>query len=280
MSPLSPKTYHPSPKKSLGQNFLKDETVIEKILAVADVGPEDQVFEIGPGLGALTGHMARRAKKVVAIELDHALVERLQSQFSESEGVSILEGNVLEIDLNELLEHADFIAGQYKIVANLPYYITAPILRALLALRVAPQSLTLMVQKEVAERATAKPGDMSLLSLLVQFYSRAHIALMVPPEAFDPVPSVESAVLHLRPIKTFDLEGDRTLFRIARAGFAARRKTLANNLASSFRLERSVVEAVLQALGLRVDIRAQALSVEDWVRLAGEPTLFSRPEPS
>lgn len=254
-------------KKSLGQNFLNDEAVIEQILAVAEIGPTDQVFEIGPGLGALTEKLSKRTKKVVAIEIDHSLVERLQKNFSESDGVSILEGNVLEVDLNELLEHADFIAGQYKIVANLPYYITAPIVRTLLSLKLQPQSLTLMVQREVAERMTAKPGAMSLLSLMVQYYAEATIVCLVPAAAFHPVPAVESAVVQLRPARSFDPEEDRALFRIARAGFAARRKTLANNLVSSLRLEKKLVEGILSLLGLRIDIRAQALSVDDWVRL-------------
>lgn len=255
-------------KKSLGQNFLKDESIIEQILKVAEVGPEDQIFEIGPGTGVLTKQLEARAKRVIAIELDHQLVERLQEHFEESAGVSILEGNVLDINLNELLEHADFRSGEYKVVANIPYYITAPIIRTLLSLELQPKTLTLMVQKEVAERMTAKPGEMSLLSLMVQYYSDARIALTVLREAFDPVPAVDSAVVHLLPKRPFDAEADRQIFRVARAGFAARRKTLANNLASSFHLTKAAVEDLLQARGLRLDIRAQALSVADWEYLA------------
>ena len=178
-------------KKSLGQNFLKDELVLEAIIRVAEIGPADQVFEVGPGTGALTTHLATHAARVIAIELDHALVERLTEHFKESEGVSILEGNILDINLNELLEQADFRSGEYKVVANIPYYITAPIIRTLFALRVRPKSMTLMVQREVAERLTATPGEMSLLSLMAQYYSDAEIALHVPREAFDPAPEVE-----------------------------------------------------------------------------------------
>lgn len=173
----------------------------------------------------------------------------------------------MDIDLNEVLTQADYGRNRYKVVANIPYYITAPIIRTLLSLAIPPQSLTLMVQKEVAERMVAKPGSMSLLSLMVQYYSQAEIAFDVPKEAFEPVPKVESAVIHLIPTRAYDAEEDRKLFRIARAGFAARRKTLVNNLTSSLKLERSVVEAALEAGGLRRDIRAQALSVEDWQRL-------------
>ena len=143
-------------KKSLGQNFLKDEGIIEQILTTALVGPEDHVFEVGPGTGALTQRLVERARHVVAVELDHVLVERLQQHFEKSDGVSILEGNVLDMNLNAVLEHAGCEGGKYKVVANIPYYITAPIIRTLLSLELQPKSLTLMVQKEVAERMTEK----------------------------------------------------------------------------------------------------------------------------
>ncbi len=254
-------------KKSLGQNFLKDETVIERILTVADVQPEDKIFEIGPGTGILTGALDGRAKQVVAMELDHQLVERLTKQFEVSEGVSILEGNILEVNLNEMLSQAEFESRKYKVVANIPYYITAPIIRTLLSLETQPESLTLMVQKEVAERMTALPGSMSLLSIMVQYYSDARIAFEVPKEAFDPMPKVDSAVVYLVPKRAYDPEEDRKLFRIARAGFAARRKTLANNLASSLHLEKETVARLLKDCGLRADIRAQALSLAQWESL-------------
>jgi 16S rRNA (adenine1518-N6/adenine1519-N6)-dimethyltransferase len=257
-------------KKSLGQNFLKDEEIITEILQVAEVGPEDHVFEIGPGTGVLTEKLLGKVAHVFAVELDHQLVKRLEEHFKESQGFSILEGNVLEINLNEVLAQAGCQNGQYKVIANIPYYITAPIIRTLLSLRLRPKSLTLMVQKEVAERMTAKPGDMSLLSLMVQYYSDARIAILVPREAFDPVPAVESAVVQLIPKRSFDPVADRKIFRFARAGFAARRKTLVNNLTSSFHLSREQLLKVLECMELPNDIRAQALSVEDWERLAAE----------
>ncbi len=255
-------------KKSLGQNFLHDESIIEKILVTAEIGPEDHVFEIGPGTGALTKELEKQASHVVAVELDHELVERLQMHFEKNEGVSILEGNMLDMNLNAVLEHAGCEGGKYKVVANIPYYITAPIIRTLLSLELQPKTLTLMVQKEVAERMTAKPGSMSLLSLMVQYYSDARIAFLVPREAFDPQPAVESAVVHLAPKRPFNMEEDRSLFRVARAGFAARRKTLVNNVSSSLHLPKEKIEALLLAQGLRTDIRAQALSVKDWEKLS------------
>ena len=254
-------------KKSLGQNFLKDESVIERILTVADIGATDKVFEIGPGTGVLTDALNGRVKQIIAMELDHALVERLIKHFETSNGVSILEGNILDVNLSEILSQAGFEKRDYKVVANIPYYITAPIIRTLLSLETQPKSLTLMVQKEVAERLAATPGSMSLLSLMVQYYSDVTLAFMVPKEAFDPVPKVDSAVVHLVLKRVFDPEEDRSFFRIARAGFAARRKTLSNNLASSLKVEKSEVEKILEENGLRKDIRAQALSVADWSHL-------------
>ncbi|MFZ3032390.1 MAG: 16S rRNA (adenine(1518)-N(6)/adenine(1519)-N(6))-dimethyltransferase RsmA [Candidatus Moraniibacteriota bacterium] len=255
-------------KKSLGQNFLKDESIIEEIFAVAEVQKTDWVLEIGPGTGALTFSLASRVEKFLAIELDHELATRLQTQYVDSKKVSILEGNILDINLEELLQSSGFAEHSYKIIANIPYYITAPIIRTLLSLRSQPQSLTLMVQNEVAERLAAKPGSMSLLSVMAQYYATVEKKLFVPKTAFEPVPKVDSAVIHIVPRRAYDGEEDRKVFRLARAGFAARRKTLANNLATSFSLPREQVEEKLGNLGLRSDIRAQALSVEDWEKLA------------
>ncbi len=146
-------------KKSLGQNFLKDEEVIEGIFTVAEVMPTDWVVEVGPGTGALTFQLAKRVEKLLAIELDHELVTRLQTQFVDSKSVSILEGNILDLNLEKILETSGFAEHPYKIVANIPYYITAPIIRTLLSLPSQPQSLTLMVQDEVAKRLAAEPGE-------------------------------------------------------------------------------------------------------------------------
>ena len=254
-------------KKSLGQNFLKDEHIIEGIFAVADVEPHDWILEIGPGTGALTLKLVSRVEKLLAIELDHELVTRLQSQLIDSKVVSIVQGNILDINAEEVLRTSGFAEHSYKIIANIPYYITAPIIRTLLSLRIRPQSMTLMVQDEVAERLAAKPGSMSLLSLMVQYYASVEKKMFVPKTAFDPMPKVDSAVVHIIPKRVFDPEVDRRIFRLARAGFAARRKTLANNLATSFSLTRERVTERLESLGLRSDIRAQALSVDDWERL-------------
>lgn len=254
-------------KKSLGQNFLVDTAVVDRIATVAMVQPQDWVLEIGPGRGALTHAVAGRVARYLAIELDHELATHLQAQFRDSSSVCIMEGDILDVHLEKMLREAGYEEHLYKLIANIPYYITAPIIRTMLALTVQPQSLTLMVQKEVAKRLVAKPGSMSLLSLMAQYYATVEIQFLVPKEAFDPVPKVESAVISLIPRRRYDADKDKQLFRLARAGFSARRKTLANNLASSFLLSRDVVNEKLRQAGLSSDVRAQALAVTDWEQL-------------
>lgn len=255
-------------KKSLGQNFLRDEDILRAIIDIADVKKDDSILEIGPGTGVLTSALAATGAKVLAVELDHQLVERLEQHFIESDNVSILEGNILDIHLQELIEHAGYMHQQYKIVANIPYYITAPIIRTLLSLKHQASSITLMVQNEVADRIAAPPGSQSLLSVMAQYYALVEKKLFVPRTAFDPVPGVDSAVIQLVPTRAYSEKEDRRVFRVVRAGFSARRKTLANNLANSFHLNRATVEEIFVSLGMRPLIRAQELSVEEWRAMA------------
>lgn len=256
------------PKKALGQNFLRNTDIIGGIVRVADVGKDDQVLEIGPGDGALTAHLVSRAGRVSAIELDADLIPRLSERFKESDNLSLLEGNILELDVNQYLSEAGFEDGRYKVVANIPYYITAPIIRMLLSLSIRPERIVLMVQEEVADRLAAHPGDMSIVSVMAQYYADVRKEIFVPKTAFYPVPKVDSTVISLVPKRPFDRDGDRKLFRVVRAGFAARRKTLSNNIASSFRIPRGEVETMLSVLGLDPMVRAQELHIEDWERLA------------
>lgn len=267
----------PKPKKSLGQNFLRDARVTEQILDIADIVPDDPVLEIGPGTGALTEPMLHRGARVTAVEFDHDLVVRLQEHFRDSGNLSILEGNILDLDMSALLEQAGFVGNGYKVVANIPYYITAPIIRMLLSLPKHPETIVLMVQEEVADRLAAPPGKMSLISLLAQYYSTVRKETTVPKEAFFPIPKVDSAVVSLVPYRKYSDTEDRRIFRVARIGFAARRKTLSNNLSAGFRVSRKTVEAVLAGLGLDPRVRAQELSVEDWIALVDRMDALARP---
>lgn len=255
-------------KKYLGQNFLKDESILGRIVEAAEVGPEDNILEIGPGTGVLTKRLLERSRHVVAVELDHDLVARLEKEFEGSEGLSLLEGNILELDMNERLSALEFEEEKYKVVANIPYYITAPIIKMLLSLSIRPKRIVLLVQDEVADRICAAPGNTSILSVMAQYYADVEKLFFVPKESFDPVPAVDSAVIRLIPKRRFDREGDRKLFRIVRAGFAARRKTLVNNLSSSFRIPRSDIEQMIVSSGLDFRVRAQELSTEQWETLS------------
>lgn len=264
------------PKKSLGQNFLRDVGIVEEIIRVADIGKDDRILEIGPGDGALTAHLVSRAGQVSAIELDAELIPRLMERFKESDNLSLLEGNILDLDVNQYVAEAGFEDGKYKVVANIPYYITAPIIRLLLSLSVRPERIVLMVQDAVADRLASPPGKMSMLSCMAQYYSDVRKEVFVPKTAFYPVPKVDSAVVRFMPKRAFDKDGDRKLFRVVRAGFAARRKTLANNIASSFRIPRAEVESMFSVFGLDPMVRAQELHIEDWEKLAD--MIAARPE--
>jgi len=267
-------------KKSLGQHFLRDRSVIARILDFGEVSKGDRIFEIGPGEGVLTEPMLGRGAEVTAVELDSDLVRRLGERCRDSRKLSLLEGNILEMDMSAFLEQSGYGERGYKVVANIPYYITAPIIRMLLSLRARPERIVLMVQEEVADRLVAPPGKMGLLSLLAQYYASARKELHVSKEAFEPPPKVDSAIVTLVPYRRYAEENDRLIFRIARAGFAARRKTLANNLSSSFRLPRKDVESVLADMGLDTRIRAQELSVEEWITLTDRIGRSAYPNPS
>ncbi len=255
-------------KKSLGQNFLTDKGVLRRIASVADVHPGERIFEIGPGTGLLTQTLVESGAQILAVELDATLVERLRVLFAPSDQVSLLEGSILDMHLEAVLAQAGYQDQQYKVVANIPYYITAPIIRTLLSLQAQPSSITLMVQNEVADRLVAGPGGMSLLSVMAQYYARVEKCFVVPRTAFEPVPAVESAIIQLIPERRFNETEDRRVFRVIRAGFSARRKTLANNLANTFHLERSRVEEILTTLHIPLLTRAQELSIDTWRTLA------------
>jgi len=262
------KEFDIQPKKSLGQNFLTDQRTLERIVEAAELGPEDIVLEIGPGLGALTRLLAAGAGRVVAVELDQRLVEVLRQTLADVPNVEIVHGDILKLNPADLLER-HMASLQYKVVANLPYYITSAILRRLLTAEVRPKLMVVTVQLEVARRITAQPGDMSLLAVSVQFYGRPRIVTRIKAGAFYPSPQVDSAVIRIdldgHPI--VEVDDTDSFFEVVRAGFAQRRKQLRNALAAELALPASEAARALTRAGVNPKRRAQTLSIEEWARV-------------
>ncbi len=265
------KEFDIQPRKSLGQNFLADQPALERIVEAAELGPEDIVLEIGPGLGTLTRCLAAGAGWVVAIELDQRLVEVLKQTLADLPNVEIIHGDILELNPADLLER-QMASFQYKVVANLPYYITSAVLRHLLTAKVRPKLMIVTVQLEVARRITAEPGDMSLLAVSVQFYGRPRIVARIKASAFYPSPQVDSAVIRIdldgRPLVEVD-DAD-SFFKVVRGGFAQRRKQLRNALAAEFALPASEVAQALSRAGVDPKRRAQTLGIEEWAKVCKE----------
>lgn len=250
-------------RKGLGQHFLIDGGVLEAIIAAAELTPDDLVVEVGPGLGILTRELAQKAGGVVAIELDDKLAALLKKTLASFNNVTIVNGDVLKIEPKEL------VGGRgYKVVANLPYYITSPVLRHFLEAEAKPEAMVVMVQKEVAEAIAAKPGDMSLLSVSVQFYGEPRIITIVPAESFYPAPKIDSAILKIDiyPEPKADVD-EKGFFDTVRAGFAAPRKQLANSLAKGLGREKSAVLPFLQKAKIDPSRRAETLSIGEWAAL-------------
>lgn len=251
------------PDTSLGQHWLRDPATLHAIAAEAHITASDVVLEIGPGLGTLTVVLAHQAQQVVALELDKRLSRWLLQEAQLPTNVTVIEGDILRYNLLQL-------PTGYKVVANVPYYITSKIVRLLLESPNPPQSTTLLVQKEVAERLAAQPGDMSMLSVLAQFYTTVQLGPEVPAELFTPPPKVDSQVvtLHQRPAVLFSDITAHDFFAVAKAGFSEKRKQLANSLSGGLRLEKSVVRELLQTAGISAQTRAEQLDLATWHRLA------------
>ena len=258
--------------KSLGQNFLIDPEVPRKIAELAGLDGDTGVVEIGPGIGALSCQLCRRAKRVVAVELDVDLPPLLEETLCGCDNFVLVQGDVLKLDLERLVEEQ--LAGLRPVVcANLPYNITSPAITRLIECG-RFETMTLMVQREVAQRICAAPGgsDYGAFSVFVQYYYEAELALTVPPESFVPAPKVWSAVVQLRrrtqPPQT--LVDERAFFKVVRAAFAQRRKVLANSLCTAFagELDKAQLNGILQSLGFPITVRGEELSMEDFARLA------------
>ncbi len=263
-------------RHSLSQNFLADPDVLQAILDLADPAPGRRILEVGPGLGILTGGLIEGGASVTAVELDRRLAERLtrtQSEAIEGGRLTIVQGDVLDQEIPGLMR------PPYEVVANVPYHITSPILHRFLAVPPRPERLVLMLQREVAERISAAPGEMSYLSVFVQYHAAVRIVFSVPRDAFEPAPEVASAVVEIRPIDPrgenprLSRDDEGGLWRVVQAGFRERRKKLHNVLSRQLRLSGVEVERALAAAAIDGNRRPQTLAVEEWLalRVALEP---------
>jgi dimethyladenosine transferase len=252
------------PKKSLGQHWLKEPEILADIAEAAELTGDDVVLEIGPGLGTLTSRLLARANSVTAVEFDTDLARKLPGQFP-GKKLTVVNQDILQFDLNQLPKN-------YKVVANVPYYITSKIVEKLMTAENKPSIAVLLVQKEVAERIAAEAGNMSVLSVSVQIFAEAELDIEVPRQFFTPPPKVDSQVVVLRtrnnPLIT--PEDQRGFFRIVKAGFSAKRKKLRSSLSGGLGIDKSAVEELLKNAGISPDARAEDLAIEDWKRLLKE----------
>jgi 16S rRNA (adenine1518-N6/adenine1519-N6)-dimethyltransferase len=259
------KRYDLRAHKGLGQNFLEDPAALEAIVSAAEVQPTDVILEIGPGLGSLTRYLAVSAKEVVAVELDEKLIPPLKAILAPYRTIRLVHGDILKLSPQDLLSGSEYI-----VVANIPYYITSAVIRHLLEHEPKPRRLVLTVQKEVAERICAKPGDLSLLALSVQVYGQPRLAARIPAAAFFPAPKVDSAVLcvDIYPAPLIKAELLDTFFRLIKAGFSQKRKTLRNSLSAGLHIPPAEAADLLNRAKIDPQRRAETLSIEEWGRLS------------
>jgi 16S rRNA (adenine1518-N6/adenine1519-N6)-dimethyltransferase len=257
-------------RKNLGQHFLVDETVLADILETAGLTVDDTVVEVGPGLGVLTAELCSRAGRVIAVELDDRLAAALKRTLSSSGNLTVLNNDILKISPEDILREAGMDAsGGYSVVANLPYYITSPVLRHFLEAGSKPRKMVVMVQNEVAEEIAAGPGKMSLLSIGIQLYGRPEIAAYVPAASFYPPPEVDSAILKIVPYPEppVIIPDEESFFSFVKAGFSASRKQLANSLSNGLGIPKDEVRDLLESVEIAPQRRAETLSIEEWARL-------------
>ncbi|MFH0905118.1 MAG: 16S rRNA (adenine(1518)-N(6)/adenine(1519)-N(6))-dimethyltransferase RsmA [bacterium] len=267
--------YNVSAQKSLGQHFLIDREVLEKIVEAADLSKHDFVVEIGPGFGTLTFPLAEAAGRILAVETDKRIINILKALGSGYYNIDLLPANILKLSDRDLYSRyrlwskAKSGATHYKLVSNLPYYITSPILKQFLETLFPPDLIVVMVQKEVAERITAKPGDLSVLGVSVQFFGEPEIIAIVPKTSFWPRPAVDSAIIKIQPFKKspYNVDDIRFFFRVVKAGFGERRKQLHNSLSGGLNLESRVVANTLAGVGVDPKARAQDLTLPQWVKI-------------
>ncbi|WP_262122841.1 16S rRNA (adenine(1518)-N(6)/adenine(1519)-N(6))-dimethyltransferase RsmA [Anaerococcus sp. Marseille-Q5996] len=255
-------------KKSLGQNFLIDKNFVDKIVDAAEIENQN-VLEIGPGIGTITYEMAKLAKKVVAIEIDQTLIPILEENLGEFENAKVINEDILKVDLKKLVEE-EFNGESFKVVSNLPYYITTPIIEMLITTGIACEDMTIMVQKEVAERMVASESDKeySSLSVFIKFYTDAKVVINLPKSVFMPQPKIDSTILNLKLRLYDDKVNQDMLFKLVRAGFNKRRKTILNSLSDV--VAKDDLKLAFEKLNLAENLRAENLSLDDYISLANE----------
>lgn len=260
-APALLKQYGLRPDKKLGQNFLQDPFALDSIAAAAEIQPTDTVLEIGPGLGSLTRYLAVAAREVIAVELDPDLIPPLQAVTQPYDNIRIIHGDILKLSPQELVREPG-----YLVVANIPYYITSAIIRHLLEHDPKPRRIVLTIQKEVADRICAQPGDMSLLALSVQVYGQPRLVQRIPAGAFFPAPKVDSAVLCVEIYENPRIQPEllNTFFKLVKAGFSQKRKTLRNSLSSGLHISPLEAESLLKKANIDPMRRAETLSIEEW----------------
>lgn len=260
--------------KSLGQNFLSDKNIIDSIIEGSDIGPKDLVIEIGPGMGVLTAAAAEVAGKVVAIEIDKNLIPILKETLFFYDNIEVINADIMKTDLNAIVAEHHKLGGRVRIIGNLPYYITTPIVMKLLEDKVPADSITIMMQKEVADRIKAQPGgkDCGAITVAVNFYCTVHHVANAPKEVFVPRPKVDSTVirLDLRPEPPVDLIEEKVFFEVVKNGFGQRRKTLLNSLTGTRGLPKNIIAEALEASGVDPKRRAETLSLKEFADIANE----------
>ncbi len=255
------RTYGAWPNKDLGQHFLTDKNVLEKMIETADLKKNDIIVEVGPGLGIMTKEIAKLVKKVHAVEIDPKIAEILNTTCIKYRNINIVRGDIKDFNPKGI--------GRYKVVANLPYYITSRVIKKFLEEKNKPETITVLIQREVAERICAKPGRMSILAIAVQFYGQPEIQELVSPMAFFPSPKVYSAILKIKVFKEPLFEDIDTgmFFRLVKAGFGEKRKMLSNSMSGGLGIDKEIAEKLLKGAGVEPMLRAERLSLDDWRRI-------------
>lgn len=257
-------------KHSLGQNFITDDALFAQLVELSGVGPEDTVLEIGPGAGGMTKVLSKKCKKVISVEIDSTLIPLLKVTLHHCNNVELIHGDIMQVNLQEIMGDK----GAFHVVANIPYYLTTDLMQMLLSSKLSIESISVMVQAEAAQRMVAQPGEegWGMLAVRTQYDYDAQIVLDVPACMFTPPPKVDSAFVTMRRLSepSVQVENEEMFFKVAKAAFAMRRKTMANNLIASFRISREEAENWLSACGLERTVRGETMSLQDFANLAND----------